>query len=166
MLAFESECLPLDSSFRCKFPFDWTYLDFVQDQISKNGVFDDLFLQEKEAVTVLLNAVQAQEEFWQENSRLNWHLNGDRNIAFFFFHKVSKIMHFSNQISLLKTWDLILDKTNDIQHVLQYFTDPFAQSNNSTRSNLIDQCWIHIPGFNYEKSLDNQIDRMMGLSDY
>lgn len=85
MLAFESECLPLDSSFRCKFPFDWTYLDFVQDQISKNGVFDDLFLQEKEAVTVLLNAVQAQEEFWQENSRLNWHLNGDRNIAFFFF---------------------------------------------------------------------------------
>ncbi|XP_019450480.1 PREDICTED: uncharacterized protein LOC109352716 [Lupinus angustifolius] len=97
----------------------------------------DLLDQDTLTQNELLHALRVEEEFWHEKSRLNWHINGDRNTSF--FHKVAKIRHTTNAISMLNVGDRILEKQEDIaNHVLSYFTDLFVSQNSTTPNGLIN----------------------------
>ncbi|MCI08111.1 RNA-directed DNA polymerase (Reverse transcriptase), partial [Trifolium medium] len=60
-------------------------LQHIQSQIHLDGHSDALMIMEKEAQCNLDKALERQEEFWREKARINWHLEGDRNTAY--FHK-------------------------------------------------------------------------------
>lgn len=59
-------------------------LDTIQMQLASDGYSDDLHNKEAFAQIDLQQALNYQEQFWKDKSRLNWHLYGDRNTSFFF----------------------------------------------------------------------------------
>lgn len=63
-------------------------LKSIQQDIEEHGY--TTILQEKEIKSQhdLDMAVNIEEELWKENSRPNWHLQGDRNTKFFHFAKI------------------------------------------------------------------------------
>ncbi|XP_050900230.1 uncharacterized protein LOC127106981 [Lathyrus oleraceus] len=63
-------------------------LDRIKAQTQISGMDANLFRQELDARDNLILALNMEEYFWNEKSRLKWHLKGDRNTAF--FHQVSK----------------------------------------------------------------------------
>jgi hypothetical protein len=78
-------------------------LQCIQSQIQIDGHTDNLLNLEKSAQYSLDKALERQEEFWREKARINWHLKGDRNTAFFFIElqrsKTQTILfHLSNTI--------------------------------------------------------------------
>ncbi|WJX12769.1 hypothetical protein P8452_03227 [Trifolium repens] len=72
----------------------------IQMQLQVNGHSDALLNEEKQASLILEDALNKQELFWQEKSRLNWHLEGDRNTKY--FHKLAKIKTTTKQIHSLQ----------------------------------------------------------------
>jgi hypothetical protein len=75
-------------------------LSNIQLQIQTDGPSDSLLNLEKQAQLDLNQALDRQECFWQEKARTNWHLNGDRNTAY--FHRLSKIKNKTKRISSLR----------------------------------------------------------------
>lgn len=45
--------------------------------------------QEKLAMIEFDKAVKFEEQFWQENAKVKWHIEGDRNTPY--FHKIAKV---------------------------------------------------------------------------
>jgi hypothetical protein len=64
-------------------------LQVIQAQIQNDGITDDLMDLEKSAQCNLDKALDRQHEFWKEKARISWHLEGDRNTAY--FHRLAKI---------------------------------------------------------------------------
>ncbi|XP_019435167.1 PREDICTED: uncharacterized protein LOC109341679 [Lupinus angustifolius] len=94
----------------------------------------DLLLAQKE----LLVALNYEEEFWKEKSRLKWKINGDRNTSY--FHKIAKIMFATKSMSMLRKEDTtLLDQHAIEEHVLDYFTNLYASDNETLPSSLISQ---------------------------
>lgn len=112
-----------------------TNLNGVQQQISVFGYSDELNEQEILAQNKLDQTLSYQEEFWRSKARVNRFTHGDRNTSF--FHKMTKIMYASKQMSILKTGDNILESQDDIeQHVLNYYTNLYCSENACTNSDF------------------------------
>lgn len=112
-------------------------LNQIQELMDNAGFFDNLFEQEKSAQIELEQALNCQEEFWREKSRLNWHYFGDRNTEF--FHKTTKYRHVAKKMSMLMKGDIILDNAVAIEnHALKFYTDLFALENTCVANNLVE----------------------------
>ena len=61
----------------------------IQNQISIIGFSNSLMEQEKLAQIEFDKAVKFKEDIWQENAKLKWHIEGDRNTRY--FHKIAKV---------------------------------------------------------------------------
>lgn len=70
-------------------------------------------------------ALEVEEVFWKEKSRLSWHSKGDMNI--YFFHRMSKIKSTRNVITHLKDGNNLLQDPQSISnHVKNYFSNLFG----------------------------------------
>lgn len=115
----------------------------IRDDLPSLGPSDYLLLQEKLAQAELEEALNMQEQFWHDKSKLNWHLHGNRNTSF--FHKVAKTRYASQSLFVLKSGDFILDDQSAIEnHVLDFYSNLYATDKNCLRNNLIQQI---IPSF-------------------
>lgn len=113
-------------------------LEAVQAQIFSSGISDELLEREKSVQVELSKAFHFEEEYWREKSRINWHSHGDRNTAF--FHRVTKIKHASNRISVLKNENSVLDKTDEIEnHILDFYKNLFSTDNSCMDNGLIEE---------------------------
>jgi len=103
----------------------------IQNQINIHGHSDNLLTEERIAQADLDQALNKQDLFWKEKSRVNWHLNGDRNTKF--FHQVTKIKNKTKVISSLRNDEEIITDPNVISnHIVNYYsnlfsTNPFLQ---------------------------------------
>ncbi|XP_058755572.1 uncharacterized protein LOC131628769 [Vicia villosa] len=61
----------------------------IQSLLQASGNNDGLRAQELDAQTTLSKALDIENCFWREKSRIKWSLEGDRNTAF--FHRITKI---------------------------------------------------------------------------
>ncbi|XP_019427157.1 PREDICTED: uncharacterized protein LOC109335477 [Lupinus angustifolius] len=98
--------------FRVKNALD--LVELIQQKLSTEGQSDLLLAQEEQAQKDLLVALNSEEEFWKEKSRLNWQISGDRNTSY--FHKIAKI-----------------------RACVDYFTNLYASENEIHPSSLISQ---------------------------
>lgn len=113
-------------------------LDSVQQKISEEGFSDKLQVEEHMAQTDLQQSLNFQESFWKEKSRLNWHSYGDRNTSF--FHRVTKFRQASKLMSVLKKSDTIIDDPDALaKHVVDYFYELYASSNDSVPNDLVQK---------------------------
>ncbi|PNX83757.1 ribonuclease H, partial [Trifolium pratense] len=111
-------------------------LQDIQAQIQNTGHTVALLDMEKSAQYLLDKALERQEEFWREKARINWHLKGDRNTAY--FHRLAKIKNTSKLISSLKhNNEIISDPTLLADHVVSYYKNVFC-----TNSFLQDQSLV------------------------
>jgi hypothetical protein len=86
----------------------------------------------------LENALNVEEMFWQEKSKVQWHCEGDRNTSY--FHRVAKIRNVSSHISTMKSGDITLDDPELISaHVVNHFTNIFTNSSNVSENGLIEE---------------------------
>ncbi|XP_019430073.1 PREDICTED: uncharacterized protein LOC109337532, partial [Lupinus angustifolius] len=93
----------------------------IQSCINNDGSNEDLLDQEGIAQLNLLKALNMEEDFWKEKSRMNWHMSGDRNTSF--FHKITKIRQVSKSMIMLKDGDIIISNQDELAtHTLDYFT--------------------------------------------
>jgi hypothetical protein len=100
-------------------------LQEIQSQLQTEGYTDNLRTLEKTAQGNLDKALDRQEEFWREKARINWHLKGDRNTAF--FHRLAKIKNTNKLISSLKhNNEVISDPYLVADHVVNYFKNVFC----------------------------------------
>jgi hypothetical protein len=81
-------------------------LQVIQAQIQNDGITDDLMDLEKSAQCNLDKALDRQHEFWKEKARISWHLEGDRNTAY--FHRLAKIKNTNKLISSLKHNNVVI----------------------------------------------------------
>jgi len=58
-------------------------LQMIQDDIDLNGHSGSLMDQQQHAHIELQKALDREEVFWHEKSKVKWHLEGDRNTGFF-----------------------------------------------------------------------------------
>lgn len=90
-----------------------------------DGSNSQLIAQELLAQQNLEMLLAKEEKYWIEKSKLNWHLEGDKNTSL--FHSVAKIRNFKSSITILKDDNNILFYTRDIaNHVVTYFTNIFC----------------------------------------
>ncbi|XP_019413999.1 PREDICTED: uncharacterized protein LOC109325854 [Lupinus angustifolius] len=113
--------------------FAMAVVDSIQNYISDIGPNEEVLEEERLAKSSLLQALSTEEEFWKQKSRLEWHMNGDRNTSF--FHRITKIRQISKSLSMLKNGDTMLTDQNAIaSYVLDYFTNlldaPYSTSSN------------------------------------
>ncbi|PNX55219.1 hypothetical protein L195_g048846, partial [Trifolium pratense] len=111
-------------------------VEAIQQQISLEGYSDDLHNIEIGAQSNLQQALQFEESFWKQKSSINWFTYGDRNTAF--FHRMAKIKYASKQMSILRSGDMVIDDPLEIEnHVINYYTNLYAVSNNCVDNGLI-----------------------------
>ncbi|KAK2445365.1 hypothetical protein QL285_016305 [Trifolium repens] len=100
-------------------------LQQIQHQIQISGHTDALLLEEKIAANFYEDALNKQEIFWQERTRLNWHLEGDRNTKN--FHRLAKIKSSTKAITSLHDGELVLtDQSQIAEHVIGYYKNLFC----------------------------------------
>jgi hypothetical protein len=101
------------------------HLQNIQNQIQSSGHTDQLMQLEKIAQNDLGKALDRQEMFWHEKSRVNWHLQGDRNTSY--FHRIAKIKNTSKLISSLKNGTDVINEPSQIaEHVVNHFQNLFC----------------------------------------
>ncbi|GAU35456.1 hypothetical protein TSUD_364120 [Trifolium subterraneum] len=99
-------------------------LQNIQQQIHDFGHSDHLLHLEKNAHGILDKALIKQELFWKEKSSTNWHIDGDRNTAY--FHIMAKTKNATKLISSLKNGNDVLTKPSQIaDHVVNYYKNLF-----------------------------------------
>src|SRR4051812_32535592 len=74
-------------------------LKVIQDDIAINGYSDSRQEEEKNAQYNHEVALNMEEDFWREKSRIKWHSQGDRNTVF--FHTYARIRRKTNLINSL-----------------------------------------------------------------
>ncbi|XP_045831129.1 uncharacterized protein LOC123922456 [Trifolium pratense] len=118
-------------------------VDSIQQIINDSGYTDALGDEEKTAQVSLNDALRVQEHFWRDKSRSKWFVEGDRNTGY--FHKLTKIRHISNRMIRLKAGDNYIEDINDIEHhVLNFYKELFASSNNCAPTNIIERTIPHL----------------------
>ncbi|PNY03410.1 ribonuclease H [Trifolium pratense] len=101
------------------------HLQHIQIQIQNYGHNDQLMKLEKDAQADLDIALDRQEVFWKERSKIKWQLEGDRNTAY--FHRMAKIKNTTKIISSLKHGNTTLTDPSQISdHVVEYYKTLFC----------------------------------------
>lgn len=102
-----------------------TRLHDIQIQLQTSGYNEANILLEKQAQKNLEIALNKEEIFWQEKSKVKWHLKGDRNAAY--FHRVTKIKNTAKIITSIKDGDITLtDQSLIANHAVNYFKSLFC----------------------------------------
>jgi NDP-sugar pyrophosphorylase family protein len=97
----------------------------IQNQIQQSGNNNSLREIEKRAQSKLDDALKRQEWFWHEKSKVNWHVDGDRNTSY--FHRIAKIKNTTKVMSSIRVDDnLISDPQQIAHHVVDYFQNLFC----------------------------------------
>jgi hypothetical protein len=113
-------------------------VDEIQRMIDINGASGDLLNQEKLAQINLENVLHMEELFWSEKSKVKWHLEGDRNTAY--FHRIAKIKNTTNHISSLMNGDVALNSSNEVSaHVVDHFSSLFTQAGSFVDNGLVEE---------------------------
>lgn len=110
--------------------------------------------QEKVAQINLENALNVEEMFWHEKSKVKWHCEGDRNTSY--FHRVAKIRNVASHINTMKSGDITLNDPELISaDVVNHFTHMFTNS-----SNIIQNGWIEevVPNL-----ITNRVNNMLPM---
>ncbi|XP_058754283.1 uncharacterized protein LOC131627441 [Vicia villosa] len=80
---------------------------------------------EKDAQDKLSLALDIEESFWKEKAKIKWHVEGDRNTAY--FHRLSKIRNAVKPISILRAGEEIFSESSQISsHVVEYYKSLFS----------------------------------------
>lgn len=95
-------------------------LDKINDQIFLDGNNPLLRAQEQLTQLDLEKALDTEERFWLDKSKVKWKLEGDINTLF--FHRMARIKNSKNIIYVLKDGDRLIHDPGD----LAYFTDLFC----------------------------------------
>jgi len=108
----------------------------IQAQIDTHGLTDTLLNQQKLAHINLDKALNKQEAFWKEKSKTNWHIDGDRNTAY--FHRLAKIKTKTNLISSIRSSDQVITDPEQIsEHISNHFKQLF-----STNFSVLQDCTL------------------------
>lgn len=114
-------------------------LNVIQLAIDSNGQSDLLFDQQKQAQIDLNKALDMEEAFWREKSRVKWHLQGDRNTRY--FHRLTKIKNSTKAISSIRNGDDIITNPDLIaSHLTNHFQNIFCNSSVLQVNNLVEDC--------------------------
>ncbi|XP_019430010.1 PREDICTED: uncharacterized protein LOC109337489 [Lupinus angustifolius] len=89
-------------------------VDTIQKCSSDFGPNHEFNEQEERTQSELFEALMIEEVFWNEKARINWFAQGDRSTSF--FHKVTKIRHATESISMLKNGDATISRHDDIDN--------------------------------------------------
>ncbi|XP_058776557.1 uncharacterized protein LOC131650867 [Vicia villosa] len=101
-----------------------TNLKEIQANISSHGYDELRHANEIKAQNELEIALNIEEEFWKEKTRLNWLVDGDRNTRF--FQQYAKIRRKTKVISTLRIGeDLITDNAILENHIKSHFVNLF-----------------------------------------
>ncbi|PNX60507.1 hypothetical protein L195_g051967 [Trifolium pratense] len=96
-------------------------LDDIQHVLDSIGPTDVLLDQQNIAQINLDNALNMEELFWKEKSRVSWHREGHRNTAY--FHKISKIKSTTKAISTLRDGNSTLIDPEEVSaRIVFYFS--------------------------------------------
>ena len=118
-------------------------VDQIQDEIDSIGHSDDLMMQEKNAQFVLEQALNIEEIYWHQKSKVKWHSEGDRNTTY--FHRLAKIRNASSLITSIKSNDAVLTNADDIsKHIVNHFTSLFNNNSNIHDNGLVDEVIPHL----------------------
>ncbi|CAI8613214.1 unnamed protein product [Vicia faba] len=87
---------------------------------------EDLFKKmEFEAQVSLSNALDIKECYWKEKYKIQWHLEGDKNTAY--FHRITKIKNAYKPITLLREGEECYTETSQIaNHIVNFFQNIFS----------------------------------------
>jgi len=114
-------------------------LNVIQLAIDTHGQSDFLFDQQKHAQIDLNKALDMEEVFWREKSRVKWHLEGDRNTRY--FHRLTKIKNSTKTISSIRNGDdIITDPDLIASHLTNHFQNIFCNSSVLQVNNLVEDC--------------------------
>ena len=84
------------------------------------------------------NAQAPTKDIWQEKSRVNWHLNGDRNTKF--FYQVTKIKNKTKVVSSLRNDEEIVTDPNIISnHIVNYYSNLFSTNSFLQDDSLVEE---------------------------
>lgn len=107
---------------------------------------------EKNAQIDLGKALNIEEMFWLEKSKLKWFLEGDRNISY--FHKMTKVINTTKMIHSIGDGDNILTKPTKISnHNVFHFTNIFYVNNFLKENKLVVEVM--------ENHIDDQTNLML-----
>ncbi|MCH80720.1 DUF4283 domain protein, partial [Trifolium medium] len=127
-------------------------LQVIQDRIDGSGHSELLMKMEKNAQMDLNNALNIEEMFWLEKSRVKWHLDGDRNTAY--FHRMAKIKSTTKTINAIRDGDIVLTEPTEIaNHIVNYYQNLFSSNNVLQENNLIEDVIPHL--------VDDQVNKML-----
>ncbi|GAU19900.1 hypothetical protein TSUD_95050 [Trifolium subterraneum] len=113
-------------------------LDIHFNFVSSDGYSESRMKQEMLAKETLENALNIEEIFWKEKSRVNWHCQGDRNTAF--FHRITKIKQaYKNLNSLGIDNNIVTDPELISNHVVNHFSTLFSASNSILDNGLVEE---------------------------
>ncbi|XP_019435172.1 PREDICTED: uncharacterized protein LOC109341683 [Lupinus angustifolius] len=120
-----------------------SHVEHIQSCINNEGPSEELLDQDGNAQLNLLKVLSMEDDFWKEKSRINWHMNGDRNTNF--FHKIIKIRQVSKSMTVLKDGERIISNQDELAtHTLDYFTTLFATPNELNPNLLIQNVIPHM----------------------
>jgi hypothetical protein len=102
-----------------------TKLHDIQVQLQTSGYSETNISLEKQAQKDLEIDLNKEEIFWQQKSKVKWHLEGDGNTAY--FHRIAKIKNTTKLITSIKDGNETLTDHNLIaNHAVAYFKSLFC----------------------------------------
>ncbi|XP_058734177.1 uncharacterized protein LOC131605902 [Vicia villosa] len=111
----------------------------IQDDISKLGYSDSLQDDEIMAQHELEQALNIEEDFWREKSRVNWQVHGDRNTRF--FHTYAKIRRRTSLINSLLINNQVVSDQNILEdHIVSHFKNLYNTDFVHQENHLINSC--------------------------
>jgi len=119
----------------------------IQNQLQTVTPTDSLLILEKAAQCELDKALERQECFWQEKAKVSWHLEGDRNTAF--FHRITKIKNKTKLIATMRDGENLITERQDISdHVVSYFKNLFCTNPILQDQSLVEEVIPNLVGEN------------------
>ncbi|XP_024163822.1 uncharacterized protein LOC112170746 [Rosa chinensis] len=113
-------------------------LEEVQLEISNLGPSEDRILLEDDATVRVNAALESQEKFYCDKSRISWLSNGDRNTSF--FHAMVKVRNLKQSLSVMRDGNRLLEDPKEVSgHIIDYFRSLFTADYSVVDTGLVDR---------------------------